>query len=108
MLRPEISPQVHNLPGPQPNKQPSSAHAKPLDASIRALVGISQLLLPRAEVVHFLDNLGHHLLHAAEFGLYGFELFGGLDGGPVLSVGADVDVEFHVAGDDSTVVALKE
>lgn len=98
MLGPEVGPQVHDLPHPQRHQQKGGAEAEPLDAVVGALVGVSQLLLARPQVVHLADDLGDHLLDAAEVGLDGLQLLGGLDGGPVLRVGADVDVEFHVAG----------
>ena len=97
MLRPEIRAQVHNLPHPQANQQKGGAHAEPLDAVVGALVGVAQGLLAGAQVVHLADHLGDHLLDAAQLRLDGLELLGGLDGGPVLGVGADVDVELDVA-----------
>lgn len=98
MLGPEVRAQVHNLPPPQPDEQPRGGHAEPLDARVGALVGVAQLLLAGAQVVHLADDLAGELFDAAELGLDGLELLGGLDGGPVFGVGADVDVEFDGAG----------
>lgn len=97
MLGAEVSTQVHDLPRPQANEQPRRGHAEPLDARVGALVGVAQLLLAAAQVVHLADHLARQLFNAAELGLDGLELLGGLDGGPVLGVGADVDVEFDGA-----------
>lgn len=94
---PEISPQINNLPSTQSNQHPHRAERKPLDPLVGALVGIAQLLLPRPQVLHLADNLGHHLLHAAEIRLDGLELLVDLDAGPVAGVGADVDVELDGA-----------
>lgn len=95
--RPEVRPQVQHLPHPQPNEHEGRAEAEPLDAVVGALVGVAQLLLARAQVVHLADNLRHHLLHAPQVGLDGLELLGRLDRRPVLGVGADVNVELDVA-----------
>lgn len=97
MLRPKIRPQIHHLPRPQPDQHPHSPVRKPLHPLIGALVGIAQLLLPRAQVVHLGHDLGDQFLHAAQLRLDGFEFLLRLDRGPVARVGADVDVEFDVA-----------
>lgn len=109
MLGPEVRPQVHNLPCPQNNEQPGRSDAEPLDTVVCALVGVAQLLLALAQVVHLADDLGGELLDAAQLGLDGLELLGGLDGGPVLCVGANVDVELDGAEvDDGLVGCLKQ
>lgn len=97
MLAPEITPQVHDLPCAQTDQHQHGQVAKPLDALVGALVGVPQLLLACAQVVHLGDDLADDFLDAAEFGFDGLELLAGLDGGPVLCVGADVDVEFDMA-----------
>lgn len=93
---PEVCPQVHDLPAPEADQQQGCAEAEPLDAGVGALVGVAQLLLARAQVLHLVDDLGQHLLDAPQLGLDGLELLVGLDGGPVLGVGANVDVELNV------------
>jgi hypothetical protein len=55
-------------------------------------------LLSCAEVFHLGDKLASDFLDAAELSLNRLELLGGLDGGPVLGVGADVDIELNMAG----------
>lgn len=97
VLGAKVGAQVHDLPGPQGDEQPGGADAEPLDARVCALVCVAQLLLAHAQVVHLLHDLGRELLDAAQLGLDGLELLRGLDGGPVLGVGADVDVELDVA-----------
>lgn len=104
MLGPEVRPQVHNLPRPQNNEQPGRPDAEPLDTVVCALVGVAQLLLALAQVVHLADDLGGELLDAAQLGLDGLELLCGLDGGPVLCVGANVDVELDGAEVDGGLV----
>ena len=96
MLRPEIRPEIHHLPRPEPNQHPHRPQRKPLHPLIRALIRVPQFLLPRPEVLHLRHDLVDGLLDAAEFGFYRFEFLGGLDRGPVFGVGADVDVEFDV------------
>lgn len=98
MLRAEVSTQIHDLPGPETDEEPGGADAEPLDAVVGALVGVAKLLLSETHVVHLADDLGHGLLDASQLGLDGLELLGGLDGGPVLGIGANVDVEFDGAG----------
>lgn len=97
MLGAEVGAEIHDLPDPEADEQPGGADAEPLDAVVGALVGVAELLLALAQVVHLLDHLGRHLLQAAQVGLDGLELLGGLDGGPVLGVSADVDVELYGA-----------
>ena len=99
---PEISPQIHNLPRPQPDQHPHGAKREPFDPLIRALVRIPQLLLPGAEVVHLGHNLADELLDAPQLRLDRFQLLRRLNGRPVAGVGADVDVEFDVAGGASS------
>lgn len=106
MLAPEIAPQVHDLPRAQTNQHAHGQVSEPLYAIVRALVGIPQLLFPRAQVVHLRDNLADNLLDASQLGFDGLELLAGLDGGPVLCVGADVDVELDVAGGVEVALAL--
>lgn len=55
-------------------------------------------MLSCAEVFHLSDKLASDFLDAAELSLNRLELLGGLDGGPVLGVGADVDIELNMAG----------
>jgi hypothetical protein len=97
MLGPEVSAQVHDLPNPQGDQQERSAQAEPLDAAVCALVGVAQGLLAGSQIIHLGDDLGGQLLDAAQLRLDGLELLFGLDGGPVLGVGANVDVELDVA-----------
>ena len=98
MLTPEIRPQIHNLPSPQPHQHRHSSKSKPLDPLVRALIRIPQLLLATAQIIHFRNDLAHDFLDATEFGFDGLQLLAGLDCGPVFGVGADVNVEFDVAG----------
>lgn len=95
---PEVRPQVQDLPDPEHDQDEGGAEPEPLDPVVGALVGVAQLLLARPQVVHLAHDLGDHLLHTAKVRLDRLELLGGLDRGPVLCVGADVDVEFDVAG----------
>lgn len=97
MLGSEVRPQVHNLPPPESNEQHGRANAKPLDPGVGALVRIPQCLLSRSEVVHLGDDFGNGLLDATEVGLDWLELLSRLDGGPILGVGANVDVELNVS-----------
>lgn len=94
---PEIRPEVHNLPRPESNEQESSREAKPLDARVGALVGVAELLLAGTEVVHLGNHFGHHLFDAAQLRLDRLELLGGLDGRPVLCIGANIDIELDVS-----------
>lgn len=97
MLRPEVSPQVDNLPRPQTNKHAHSTKSKPLHALVGALVGITQSLFARPQVLHLRDNLVDNILNTAEVCLDGFELLLGLNAGPVAGVGADFDIELDLA-----------
>lgn len=97
MLGAEVGAQVHDLPAPEADEQPRGADAEPLDARVGALVGVAQLLLARAQVVHLAHNLGRQLLDPAQVRFDGLELLRRLDGRPVLGVGANVDVELDVA-----------
>lgn len=97
MLGAEVGPQVHDLPGPEDDEQHGGADAEPLDPCVRALVGVAQLDLARAQVVHLVDDLSQLLLHAPQLRLDGLELLASLDRGPVLGVGANVNVELDVA-----------
>ena len=98
MLAPEIAPQVDDLPGTQADQHEHGQIAEPLHTVVGALVCISKLLLPCAQVVHLGNDLGDDLFKTAQFCLDRLELLASLDGGPVLSVGADVNVEFNVTG----------
>ena len=95
---PEISPQVHDLPRAQPHQHPHRPKRKPFDALIGALVRVPKLLLPRPEVVHLSDNLPDQLFDASQLRLDRLQLLLRLDGRPVSGVGADVNVQFNVAG----------
>jgi hypothetical protein len=95
---PEISPQINNLPSPEPNKHTHSPESEPLHTLISALIGIAQTLLTRTQVLHLGNDISDHLLDAAEVCLDGLELFLGLDAVPVAGVGANVDVEFDWSG----------
>ena len=107
MLGAEIGAEVHDLPGPEADEEPGGADAEPLDARVCALVGVAELLLAAAEVLHLLDDLGGELLDAAQVGLGGLELVVGLDGGPVAGVGANLDVELDLAGGGGGAVGWK-
>lgn len=96
MLGSEVRPEIHNLPPPKSNEEESSAHAKPFNTVVGAFVGITELLLTSAQVVHLANNLANHFLDTAQIGLEWLKLLGGLDGGPVLGIGANVDVELDV------------
>lgn len=96
--RPEVRPQVQDLPDPENDQDEGGAETEPLNPVVGALVGVAQLLLARPQVVHLAHNLGYHLLHTAKVSLDRLELLGGLNRRPVLCVGTDVDVELDVAG----------
>lgn len=98
MLGAKVGAEVHDLPAPEADEEPGGADAEPLDARVCALVGVAELLLAGAEVLHLLDDLAGELLDAAQVGLDGLELVVGLDGGPVAGVGANLDVELNLAG----------
>lgn len=97
MLGPEVSPQVNNLPSSQTNEHAHRAECEPFYTFVGALVGITETLLTRTEVIHLCDDVGDHLLDAAEVGLDGLELLLRLDGGPVAGIGADLDIEVNFA-----------
>jgi hypothetical protein len=94
---PKIRPQIDNLPRSQPNQHTHSPKRKPLDALVRALIRISQLLLPRRQIIHLIHNLGNNLLHAAQVSLDRLEFLLGLNGRPVAGIGADFNIEFYRA-----------
>jgi hypothetical protein len=104
MLRPEIGPQVHNLPRTQRHQYAHGPNRKPLDALIGTLIRITQLHLTTPEIVHLGHDLADDLLDASQLAFDRFELLVGLDGGPVLCVGANVDVELYVAREGGAVV----
>lgn len=95
---PEVSPQVNNLPSPKPNEHTYRPKRKPLHPLICALIGITQLLLTRTQVLHLRHNLRDRLFHAAEVSLDGLQLLRDGVAGPVAGVGPDVDVELDGAG----------
>jgi hypothetical protein len=97
VLGSKVGTEVHDLPSPEADEQPRGTDAEPLDTGVCALVGVAQLLLARPQVLHLAHNLGGGLFDASQLGLHGLELLGGLDGGPVLGVGANVDVELDGA-----------
>lgn len=97
VLAAEVGPQIHDLPAPEGNEQQGGADTEPFDTGVGALVGVSQLLLARSEVVHLGNDFGDCLLDAAELGLDRLQLLGGLDSGPVFRVGTNVDVELDVS-----------
>ena len=86
------------LPDPEPDEQSGSTDAEPLDAIVGALIGVAELQLAAAQVVHLNHNLLYQLFDPAQLRLDWLELLGRLDGRPVLGVGADVDVELNMAG----------
>ena len=94
---PEVCSQVDDLPRAQADENAHGAKGKPLDPLVGALVRVAQLLLARAQVLHLGHDLGHHLLHPAQFRLDRLQLLGRLDLSPVLRVRADVDVELDVS-----------
>lgn len=108
MLGPEVGAEVHDLPAPEADEQYGGADAEVLDSAVCALVGVAQLDLARAQVVHLIDNLGQHLLDAAQLCLNGLELLGRLNSGPVLGVGANVDIQLDVTGGGSTGCRVEE
>ena len=97
VLRPEVCPEVHNLPRTQCHEHSHGANSKPLDTLVRTLVGISQLDLTSPQVVQLSNNLGSNLANPLELRLHGLQLLAGLNGIPVLCVCANVDVELDVA-----------
>lgn len=97
MLRPEVRAEVHNLPRTQSHEHAHGADSKPLDTLVCALVRISQLDLTTSQVVQLSDNLRGNLTDPLELCLHRLQLLAGLNGVPVLGVGADVDVQLDVA-----------
>lgn len=98
MLRPEVGPQVDNLPSTQANEHTHRAEREPLHTLVGALISITEALLTSAEIIHLRDDVSDHLLDAAEVGLDGLELLLRLDGGPVAGIGANLDIEIDFAG----------
>lgn len=94
MLRPEVGAQINNLPRTKTNQHTHSSESEPLHTLVGALVGITKTLLTGTEVVHLGDDVGDHLLDAAEVGLDGLQFLLGLDAGPIAGVGANFDIEF--------------
>ena len=95
---PEISPQIHDLPRAEADQHPHGPQGKPFHSFVGALIGVAQLLLPYPQVLHLLDDLVDRGLDAPQLRIHGLQLLRRLDGGPVARVGADIDVEFDVAG----------
>lgn len=95
---PEIRPQIDNLPSTQSSQHTHRPKSKPFYTLIRTFISISQFLFPSPHVLQFSDDFLNHLLDSAEVGFDGLEFLLGLDGGPVSRVGADVDVQFYLAG----------
>ena len=95
---PEVGSEVEDLPRPKTNQQSSGSNAKGPNTGVGALVGITELLLTVAKVFHLLDDLADKLLNSTELGLYRLQLLVGLDGCPVLSIGANINIEFDIAG----------
>lgn len=104
MKIPKVSPQVNNLPSPQPDQHSHCPECKPFNTLISTLIGIPQSLLTSSEIFHFLDNLANQFFDAPKIRLDGLELFLSLNGGPVTRIGADVDIEFNGAVNISTIV----
>lgn len=96
--KPEIRPQIHNLPCPQSHQHTHSPKSKPFHSFIRTLIRIPQFLFPAPEIFHLGHNLIDRLFDAAKLRLNRLQLLRGRDAGPVFGVGADVDVELDVAG----------
>ena len=97
VLRPEVRPEVHNLPRAQRHEHSHGADSKPLDTLVCALVGISQLDLTAPQVVQLSNNLGSDLADPLELSLHGLQLLASLNGIPILCICANVDVELDVA-----------
>jgi len=97
VLRPEIRPQVHNLPRPKSNQHPHRPESKPLNPLIRALVCISELLLSHPQVLHLSNNLLDILLDPPQLSINRLKLLRSLDCRPISCIGADVDIELDVA-----------
>lgn len=97
VLRPEVRPEVHNLPRAQRHKHSHGANSKPLNTLVCALVGVSQPDFTSSQVVQLGHNLGSNFADPLELRLHGLKLLAGLNGIPVLCICANVDVEFDVA-----------
>ena len=97
VLRPEVRPEVHNLPRAQRHEHSHGADSKPLDTLVCALVGISQLDLTAPQVVQLSNNLGSDLADPLELSLHGLQLLASLNGIPILCICANVDIELDVA-----------
>lgn len=94
---PEVSAQIDNLPRTQPSQHTHGTEGKPLDALVGTLICISKLLFPGAQIIHLRNDFGDEFLDTTQFHLDRLELLAGLDGGPILCVGANINVEFDVA-----------
>lgn len=97
MLRPEVRPEVHNLPRTQRHEHAHGANSKPLHTLVGALIRVSQLDLAAPQVVQLRHNLRSHLADPLELCFHGLELLARLNCVPVFGVRADVDVELDVA-----------
>jgi hypothetical protein len=97
MLRPEVRSEVYNLPRTQSHEHAHGADSKPLDTLVCALIRVSQLDLTTPQVVQLGDNLRGNLADPLELCFHRLQLLAGLDGVPVLGVGADVNVQLDVA-----------
>ena len=97
VLRPEVRSEVHDLPRTQGHQHAHSADSKPLDTLVCALVGISQPDLTSSQVVQLGDNLRGDFADPLELCFHRLQLLAGLNGVPVLGVGADVNVQLDVA-----------
>jgi hypothetical protein len=105
MLRPEIRPEVDNLPRSQANQHAHCTKCEPLDPLVCALICISQLLLASTEVVHLGYYLPNDFLDSTELYFDRFEFLASLNGRPIFCVSANVDIEFDVsAGVDIAVI----
>lgn len=103
----EERPQVEQLPGSEGKDACDNADREPLDARVRALVGIAHTHLTRLEVRELVDNLLDHSLELAHLDLeQGEGLLVGNGTGvrrhssdPLVvdGVGANVNVEVHLA-----------
>lgn len=105
MLTPEVRPQIDHLPRTQSQQSKHHGNRKPLNTLIRTLVGISQLLLARPEILHLVNNFANNLLNTLQLNLNRLELLGGLDRGPIARVGANVDIELDLAGETGAMAA---
>ena len=99
MLTAEVRSQINDLPHAQGNQHAHGANGKPLDPLIGTLVRVPQLHLPPSQEIHLIHHFFCHFTEAFEFRFDGTQLLAGLDGAPVLGVGADVDVELDGFGE---------